>query len=247
MAWSWWGALVLGLVVGFHVVAAYFNMSAADGLTFVLGVVGLAALCGGRRTLAWAWPACAFLLFMVPLPFRLEVALAQPLQRIATKCSTYLLQTFGVPALAEGNVILLQETQVGIVEACSGLSMMMLFFAMSVAVAIVVRRAWWEKAILLLSAAPIAIAANVIRIVVTCMLFEAGGAELARAVFHDLAGWLMMPLALLMLAVELFLLRRLVIEVEAPRPAPLVFAAQEASAPPRSRGGKRSRRQRRRA
>ncbi|MFO1532156.1 MAG: archaeosortase/exosortase family protein, partial [Thermoplasmatota archaeon] len=51
-----------------------------------------AALAGGRTALRWSWPALAFLLFMVPLPFRLEKALAHPLQRVATLASTYALQ-----------------------------------------------------------------------------------------------------------------------------------------------------------
>ena len=40
---------------------------------------------------------------MMPAPYQLEVALAYPLQRVATDASTYLLQTFGLPAVAQGN------------------------------------------------------------------------------------------------------------------------------------------------
>ena len=82
---------------------------------------------------------------------------------------------------------------------------------------------------------------------VTCILYESGGAELARAVFHDLAGWLMMPLALAMLVVELFLLRRLIVEAEANQPAPMVLAIHAAFAPGAARTSGRARRKRRRA
>src|SRR5262249_44817943 len=143
----------------------------------------------------------------------------EPLQRFATVVSTFLLQSFGLPALAEGNVILLSEVEMGIVEACSGLRMLVVFFALSTAFALVVKRVLTEKVIIIVSAIPIALACNVIRITATGVLHEAvsdGGIlygrvsrDLPNAVFHDLAGWLMMPMGLAMLWAELKLLRML--------------------------------------
>jgi exosortase/archaeosortase family protein len=92
------------------------------------------------------------------------------------------------------------------VEACSGLSMLMIFFALSTAVALLIRRPWPERALLVASALPIAILSNIIRITVTGVLHKTAGSEVADLVFHDLAGWLMMPLALGMLWTELRLL-----------------------------------------
>src|SRR5206468_3303453 len=85
-------------------------------------VAGLVLLAAGWRALRWAWPAILFLGFMVPLPHRVEVALAHPLQRVATAASTYALQTLGFVAFSEGNVIRLGQVRIGVVEACSGLS-----------------------------------------------------------------------------------------------------------------------------
>jgi hypothetical protein len=48
----------------------------------------------------------------------------------------------------------------------------------------------------LVSAVPIALIANVTRITVTGVLHVSVGGEIAHAVFHDWAGWFMMPLAL---------------------------------------------------
>jgi hypothetical protein len=45
-----------------------------------------------------------------------ENALAAPLQSVATFVSTYTLQTLGFPALSEGNVILIKEHRIGVVE-----------------------------------------------------------------------------------------------------------------------------------
>ena len=146
---------------------------------------------------------------MIPLPYQLAVAMAGPLQHVATTASTYLLQTLGMPAIAEGNVILLNEASLGIVEACSGLRMLVVFFALSTAVALVARRPFWERVFLGFSAIPIALFTNVVRITATGVAYETVGGEAGHFIFHDLAGWLMMPLALALLGLELKFLTHL--------------------------------------
>ena len=81
--------------------------------------------------------------------------------------------------------------------------MLMVFFALATAVAVLIERHWVQKLILILSAGPIALICNVLRIAATGALYVFAERELAETVFHDLAGWLMMPMALLMLWAEL--------------------------------------------
>jgi hypothetical protein len=50
---------------------------------------------------------------MMPLPYSLATGMKQPLQRIATEGSTYVLQTLGCPAFAEGNIIVLKDKRLG--------------------------------------------------------------------------------------------------------------------------------------
>jgi exosortase/archaeosortase family protein len=117
-----------------------------------------------------------------------------------------------MPALAEGNTIQLDDVQINIVEACSGLSMLIVFFALSTGTALVVRRPLWEKGLILFSAIPIALVANIMRITITGVLFRLVSDKVADAFFHDAAGWLMMPLALALLGGELWLLGKLLID-----------------------------------
>lgn len=203
------GLPLLAAALALRLVGVYIYFDWLDAISLVPCLAGLVLLVGGWPTLRWALPAIAFLFFMVPLPFKLEVALAGPLQRFATAVSTYALQTLGLPAIAEGNVIVLNEVEMGIVEACSGLRMLMVFFALSTAVFLLVARPLGQRIALLLSAVPIALAANVIRITATGVLHETVGSEIANAVFHDVAGWLMMPLGLAFLAAEMWVLKRL--------------------------------------
>jgi exosortase len=212
-AGSWWGLGLLGVCAALQLTAAYylFDLLAAASLCFCLA--GLALLLGGRRVLAWAWPSAAFLVFMVPLPGLLANLLSHPLQRVATISSTYIVQTVGIPAVAEGNVISLSEGQIGVAEACSGLRNMMLFIVICTGTAFLVQRTLLEKAIIVLSAAPIALAANIGRITLTALLHNISRHDLANTMYHDLAAWLMMPLAVVLLWIEMALLKRIFVTV----------------------------------
>jgi exosortase len=238
---SAWGIVLLLAGGVLRLLGAYFYYPWFDGLSLLPSLAGLAVLLGGWHALRWAWPAIGFLLFMLPLPFVVESALGQPLQSFATLASTYFLQTAGIPALAEGNIVVLSESRIEVVQACNGLGMLVLFFAISTALAFVVERPLWQRLIILVSAVPVALVANVTRITVTGVLSEKVGSEFAHAVFHDWGGWLMMPLALALLWLELRLMDW-VLEVPAiPReggPFPYVIYP---SAPT---GGKASRRKR---
>src|SRR5262249_3083025 len=154
--------LLIGVLMRFA--SAYMYFEWLDAVSLLPTLAGICVLLGGRAALGWAWPAIGFLLFMVPLPYRMETALRLPLQRLATIARRYVLQTLGLPALAEGNVILLGNGRIGVAQACSGLSMMLIFFALSTALVVVVHRPRLDKAIIVLSSLPIALLVNVIRI-----------------------------------------------------------------------------------
>jgi exosortase len=224
---NWLGLPVLaaGLALRFAGTYIYFDWLSAAALVPCLA--GLALLLGGTTALRWSWPAAAFLLFMIPLPFRVETALALPLQRMATVASTFVLQTLGFMAFSEGTVIRMGEVRIGVVEACSGLSMLLIFVALATAIVLVIRRPLFDKVVILLSAIPVALAANILRITATGILHKLAGRYWADLVFHDLAGWLMMPLALGMIWAELRLLDWVLVPVADKKPLRLARVARE--------------------
>jgi exosortase len=206
-------------------IAVQSDIEPLETMSLLPTVFGLVLLVGGWSVLAWSWPALAFLAFMLPLPFSIESALALPLRRIATEISTYVLQTLGCPASAEGNIIYIDDIRLGVEEACSGLGMLMTFFALATALAMIVQAPLYDRLILIASAVPIAILANVIRISATGVAYHLAGREssLAQMIYHDLAGWLMMPLALAMLWLELKFLANLLIDEAAEASRPLTI------------------------
>jgi exosortase len=242
---SSWGLPLLLAGGALRLAGAYFYYPALDGLSLLPSLAGLFVLLGGWHALRWAWPALAFLLFMLPLPFVVEGAMAHPLQRFATLASVYALQTAGFPAVAEGNIVVLNDSRIGVVEACNGLGMLVVFFALATALAFVIKRPLWEKVLLAASAVPVALVANVARITTTAVLSETVGKEFAQAVFHDWGGWLMMPLALALLWLEQRLLAWLLfVPARAPAEAlsPVSFLVPTAPAPGATRKGRKGRR-----
>jgi exosortase len=211
------GSLLLALGLGMRLAGVYWYYLWLDTIAIVPCVAGLCWLLGGWAAWRWAWPAILYLVFMIPLPYRLSTAMSAPLQSLATTVGTFIMQTIGLPALSEGNIIVLNEARLNVVEACSGLRMLVVFVALSAGMALLIKRPLLDKLILLVSAFPIAVVSNILRITATGILHETTSSETANAFFHDLGGWLMMPLGLLFLALELKILSHLFLD---PPPTP---------------------------
>jgi exosortase len=206
------GGGVLLLAGLLRVLAGGLLFHQLDALSLLLALVGAALVFGGGRLLLLCGPAILFLVFALPLPFELERNVGGPLKSAATVASTYLLQTFGFPAIAEGNLILIDEVKLGVVDACSGLKMLMTFAAFSVGAVLLNRRTWFERGIVLLGIVPIAMLTNILRVTATGVSHTFVHDKATNALLHDVYGWVMMPLGLALLGLELWVLKRLVVE-----------------------------------
>lgn len=201
-----WGLAWIAVGVIFHILGVYLFIEFADSLGLLACIIGGILLIWGQRFTMGIWPAILFLVFMFPLPFRIERMLSAPLQLYGAEQSAWYIQLFGIPAVAQGSMILMGDHRVGVAEACSGMRMLTVFIAISAATMIVTKRSAWEKTVILLSAIPIALICNIGRIVATALGHHYFGQETADLIFHDLSGWLMMPTAMVLLYLLLKLL-----------------------------------------
>jgi exosortase len=229
---NWRGLPLIALGGFFLVTAAYINFDYLAAASFLPVASGLFLLFGGWPAFRWSLPAVAFLIFMIPLPFSVEHALGHPLQRVATIGSTWTLQTLGFPAFGEGNVIVMEKGRIAVVEACSGLSMLLTFAAITTGMAILIKRPLMDRIVVVLSTLPISLIVNIVRITANGVAMDVWDAEVAHELFHDQAGWMMMPLAIALVYLEIWILSCLFVEVEteemdfvpgmtgAPRPTP---------------------------
>jgi exosortase len=221
----WLGLLLLAGGLSFRLVGTYFSSNPIDQLSFLPSIFGVFMLVGGFNVIRWAGPALGFLVLMFPLPSFLERAIHLRLQTLASMASTFVLQTMGIAAYRQGNVINIAglDMPLTVAEACSGLRMLTIFVALAVAMVFLVERPWWDKLIILLSSVPIALIVNIIRITVTGLAYLWFGqdSEFVKKLAHDYAGYFMMPMALGLLWIELQILERLTIPVETAQLRPI--------------------------
>lgn len=211
--------MLLGWVVVAGVLGARYwfferNESWAENATVLPLLGGLALAFGGWPLLRWALPALGFLIFMLPLPPSINIYLAGPLQTLATLGSTTLLQAFGLPVLAEGNIIFIGASKLEVAQACNGLSMLVSFVTLVTATTLIMARdrPIWERVVLLLSTVPIALISNIIRIAATAWAYQLLGEQRGQKLAHDISGWAMMPIALVLIWIELKLMSWLIVE-----------------------------------
>ncbi|HVT28508.1 MAG TPA: exosortase/archaeosortase family protein [Lacipirellulaceae bacterium] len=234
----WLGLLILGFGLAMRLVAAEYTILPLDRLSFIPSIFGAFMLVGGLQTIRWAWPGLIFLVFMFPLPNVLETSVLNRLQHVATISSTFVLQTLGVAAFREGNLISIpgMGQPLNVAEACAGLRMATIFGALAVAMVFIIERPWWDKFVILLSAIPIALIVNIVRITVTALLSMMVGQDnyAVQKICHDYAGYvIMMPLALALLWIELQILERVTVPVDTVQLRPVGGARGVASIPTR--------------
>jgi exosortase len=176
-------------------------------LSFVLGLAGICALLLGTDVLRRYWFAFFFLLFMIPLPVALYARIASPLQMLVSQIATEVLNMSGIPVLREGNMMTLPRgIRMFVAEACSGMRQLTGFLALTVAVAYLAIRPAWYRVAVVGSAIPIAMTANVARVVLTGLIMHLVNPEFATGAYHTAEGLLMMGFGLSLLRAECWLM-----------------------------------------
>jgi exosortase len=218
---AWWGWVFLAVVLALRVVLYEHGSEWSENSTLILAVIALVWCFGSWPLLSRVWPAVVFLVFMLPLPQIVNQLIALDRQRLAATSSRFLLQLTGMWVIQDGNIINLSTPhgteRLDVALACSGLRMLMSMAATIVATVILLPLPNWKRITLFLSIVPIALVSNMARIVATgwCYYYLLPGDDPAKHLAqkhlaHDWSGYLMMPLALVMVGLELALLAWLV-------------------------------------
>ncbi len=169
-------------------------------LSLVLGLAGVVALLFGSDALGRFGFSIGFLVFMIPLPVALYSQIATPLQLAVSQVATAVLNLGGIPALCEGNMIMLPgDNTMFVAEACSGMRQLTGFLALTTAWAYLAARPGWYRAVLIASSVPIAMTANIIRVTLTGAITYHVDPRYASGAFHTAEGLLMMAFGLAML------------------------------------------------
>jgi len=209
----WWGGIALLLFAETANIYLFLIGShpSSERYLMMFALVGLVLLVAGWQVFKTVKWILLFLFLMFPLPGVIHNRISGPLQTIATTGSVFLLEAFGATVRQQGNVVMLNETTpMAVAEACSGLRMLTAFVIVAAFMAYMVKRSRLKKAILLFSSIPVAVMCNILRLCVTAILFMIASSEVAEKFFHDFAGIVMMPVAVLIMFAELWLLDKLI-------------------------------------
>ncbi len=231
---AWWGWLIVVATLAVRAFLFERNELWLENTTLLPVLAGLTLAFGGWPLLRWALPGIGFLVFLLPIPPAINLIMAGPLQTLATIGSTRLLQSvMGLPVLAEGHVIYIGAAKLEVAQACNGLSMLLSFITLIAATTLLLARSrpLWERVILLLSTVPIALISNILRIAATALAYHLLGVERGEALAHDLAGWAMMPVGLVLILLELKLLSWIIIEEDETEPAPMIIPTSYGKSP----------------
>jgi exosortase len=159
-------------------------------------------LCGWAHLRALFFPV-AFLFLMVPLPAIIFNKITFPLQMLASEAGEYGIAALNIPVLREGNIIVLAHTKLEVVEACSGIRSLVSLLTLGIVYAYFIDQRATVRWAIALSAIPVAIVSNAMRITGTGVAAHYYGPEAAEGFFHSFSGWAVFIVAFLaMLAVK---------------------------------------------
>ena len=189
-------------------------------------------LFGWQRLRVLLFPL-AFLLLMVPLPAIIFNKIAFPLQLLASNVGESTINSLDIPILREGNVLILANTTLEVAEACSGIRSLVSLFTLGIVFGYFVDRRPWVRAAIALSALPVAILANGLRVASAGVAAHYFGPAGVEGLFHEFSGWVVFIVAFVMMLGFQRLVQRLLPPPRMPKPpvhVPPVAAAETASA-----------------
>lgn len=198
-------AILLGLIVG--LLGNLVHIPDINTYGLIICTAGLVLVLFGTQRGLYLWVPLAYLVFMLPLPNFLYWPLSIKLQMISSEIGVGIISLFGVPVYLDGNIIDLGVYKLQVAEACSGLRYLFPLASFGFLFAVLYKGPVWQKVALFVSAAPITVAMNCIRIGIIGLLVDRYGIEQAEGFLHAFEGWVIFVACLLTLYLEAVLLQ----------------------------------------
>lgn len=214
--WPGLAPFLLGIMAYFFCVVGIKNHM-LQGFSIVLTLFGLTLLMLGPRAMRYLFLPIAFLCFGITISEIIMIKLTFPLQLVASQGGYVVLSISGLlggfNADVAGNTITVvtssgQTLPLNVAEACSGMRMVVAFFALAAIAGLVGCSFWWQRIVLLLTAAPVAILLNIGRVSVLGLL-SIIDPQLAAGQAHTLIGTILLVPGLLLFMSVVWALKRI--------------------------------------
>jgi exosortase len=209
----WIVLLAMGLLIAGTLGAERFTAR----ISFLLLLSGIVVFLAGREMLRLVAFPLAYLLFMVPLPAMVLYQLTLPLQLVASRVGAYGLNALGVHTMREGNLLLLPNCTLEVLESCSGIRSLLALSAAVTAYAFFAKRALWRRCALVVLVVPVVIVCNGLRLVAAGLISYRAGPQ-ADAGFNHLG----LGIGTFLLALSIMVLTDAGLGLRTLRPSPRV-------------------------
>ena len=216
--WPAFAPFLVGIFSYIYTVV-YVSNHMLQGFSLILTLGSMVLFVTGPAMLRRVFLPIAYLLLMVTIAESIMLAITFKLQLIASQGSWIMLSLLGEPfgwftVGIEGNTLEIvgsggEVHPLNVAEACSGMRMVVAFYALAGAVALLGTGRWWQRIALIMLAGPVAVFMNMIRVTVLGLLTLVD-ADLASGDAHTLIGTLLLIPSLGLFLGVMWILNRLV-------------------------------------
>ena len=203
------GLLVMLGAIGLLFVGSLGAELFTSRFSLLLLLAGMIPFLAGWKFLRAVSFPLGFLIFMIPLPAIVYNQITFPLQLIASRFATFWLELVHVPVLRDGNILILSNYSLEVVEACSGIRSLMTLISLAVIYGYFLEPQLWVRIALVVLMVPSAIVSNAIRIMGAGMVAHRFGPAAAEGFLHEFSGWVIFLVALLLLFALHWILRHI--------------------------------------
>ncbi len=194
---AWWpGLAVVAVAAAAYLAGRLLDINLLLGLSLLLLIHGLVLAAAGPAVYRRTWFALAFLVFAVPVSQLVIHHYGFPLQLASARLATGLMSLLtGADARAVGTLMRLDGQDYLVAAECSGFKALLGLTMVGVLAAYLTDTTARRKAVIALLAPPIAVVANVVRLLAILVIGRLVGHDFAVTTFHDLSGLVMLAVA----------------------------------------------------
>ena len=211
----WTGAVLLGLALLLSICIAWnpWRLTASEGLSasmfsLVVWWIGGVIACFGMEIFrSHLFPVC-FLFLIVPLPERALHWATVFLQRQSAWATSLLFQLTGVPVTRDGVVLSIPGLTIQVAEECSSIRSSTVLVVVALILAYLFLKAPWRRIVLVAATIPMSILKNAIRIFIIAELGTRVNPSFLHGSLHRQGGIVFLSLAVFVIVLLLWLLRR---------------------------------------
>ncbi len=194
------GVVLMLLSLSGYVASLIIRIGYFKPVMMIFMLAGIVLTVGGWPIFRLTWLPILFLIFAIKMPDQIYTPLTMKLRTWASLFAATILDFIPGLSCDSFNVVIKgtykgEPVELNVAEACSGMRLLRTFVALGVAMAWLEKRPSWQRILLLLSTIPIAIFCNMLRVLITGIIYIFVGPEYATGLLHSLLGLVMLVVA----------------------------------------------------